>query len=393
MKIKAARLMSEGNTLYNQAMLIESGKIKSMGPAEPGSHYDLVLNETQILIPGMIDLHIHGAKGCDVMDSTPEALCTISQTLAAEGVTGFLATTMTESIERIEAAISNTVFCQKNQIDHHGAEILGLHLEGPFLSKAFMGAQCEDHLLKPNSQLLEAWQKRAANSIKIITLAPELEGALNLIETAKKLGIVASIGHTAAQFKQTLAAIDAGATHATHLFNAMSGIHHRTPGAAAALLMDERIIAELIVDGLHIAPEMIGFIFQYKKLAQLVLVSDAVNAKCLKNGEYIFGGQTVILKDQEARLKKNGALAGSTLCLNQALKNARDFTGLTLEKLVPLVTSTPARILKLDHKLGSITPGKKANLTVLDQDLRVQLTLREGRVVYKNLDAAATLAD
>ena len=381
--------MSEGNTLDNQIITLHQGKIESIQPAHSTIDCDLVLDANHILIPGMIDLHIHGVKGCDVMDGTPDSLLTISQSLAQEGVTGFLATTMTESISRIEAAIDNSVHCQQNKLDREGAEILGLHLEGPFLSAEFMGAQCEEHLRKPDPALLTNWQQRAAGSIKILTLAPELEGALGLIDIAKKLGMTASIGHTAASFKETLAAIDAGATHATHLFNAMSGIHHRTPGAAGALLIDSRITAELIIDGLHLAPEMIRFIFQCKNLAQLVLVTDAVNAKCLKNGEYIFGGQTVILQDQEARLKKNGALAGSTLCLNQALKNAQHYTGIALEKLVPLVTSTPAKILKMDARIGSISPGKQANLTVVDQNLNVQLTLREGRVVYKKPDAAS----
>ncbi len=393
MKIKAACVMSEGVMQHHQTLLVENGLIKSIRPSEPQTHHDLTLHESQILIPGMIDLHIHGAHGCDVMDGTPESLSTISKTLAAEGVTGFLATTMTESIERIETAISNSLYCQKNQLDQQGAEILGLHLEGPFLSKAFMGAQCEDHLRTPDPTLLAAWQHRAEGSIKILTLAPELDNALALIKAAKKLGIIASIGHSAASFEQTLTAIDSGVTHATHLFNAMSGIHHRTPGAAAALLIDPRVTAEVIIDGLHIVPEMIRFIFQCKNKAQLVLVSDAMSAKCLKNGEYLFGGQTVILQDQAARLKKNGALAGSTLCLNQALKNARDYTGLALETLIPLVTSIPAKILQMEHSIGTIRPGKKANLAVLNADLTVHMTLREGRIVYKNPDATASLPD
>ncbi len=384
MQIHAARLMSAGETLHHQTLTIQNGVITRMESAAPHPQDTLRFTAEQILIPGMIDLHIHGAKGHDVMDATRTALSSISQTLAAEGVTGFLATTMTESTARIEAAIDNSLDCQRHHLDQDGAEILGLHLEGPFLSKTFMGAQCEAYLRTPDPALLEAWQERAAGSIKLLTLAPELPHALALIQQAKKLGIVAAIGHTAATFQETLAAIDAGATHATHLFNAMSGLHHRTPGAAAALLMDERVIAELIIDGLHIAPEMIRFVFHTKKLAHLVFVTDAMHAKCLKNGEYTFGGQAVILQDQAARLKKNGALAGSTLCLNQALKNAHNYSGIALEKLIPCVTSIPAKILKLDHQIGTISPGKQANLTVLDAHLQVHMTLREGRIVYKN---------
>jgi N-acetylglucosamine-6-phosphate deacetylase len=375
--------MSEGQLLHNQMIIIEDGKIATLRPAKKGETGDFNFTSEHIVIPGMIDLHIHGAQGYDVMDGTPESLSKISQSLAEEGVTGFLATTMTESIPRIEAAIDNSLWCQQNHDDHQGAAILGLHLEGPFLSEAFMGAQCGEYLLKPNPQLLEKWQKRAAGSIKLLTLAPELQDALSLIHLATQQGIVCSIGHTAASFNETLQAIDAGATHATHLFNAMSGIHHRTPGAAAALLIDQRVTAELIVDGHHIAPEMIRFICQCKNLSQLVLVSDAMNAKCLKNGEYTFGSQAVVVQAGTARLKSNGALAGSTLCLNHALRNIHQYTHIPLERLIPLATSIPAKILKIDHQVGAITPGKHANLTVLDQDFSIEMTLREGRLIYK----------
>ncbi len=393
MKIKAPLVYSDGQQWHNQVLHLREGWIERIEPASPHVPYDAILPEGSVLLPGLIDLHIHGANGADVMDASPEALKTISQTLAQDGVTGFLATTMTESAARIEAAIDNSVACQTQQIDQAGAQILGLHLEGPFLSQTFMGAQCPDYFLEPNADLLTAWQTRASGTIKLLTLAPELPHALQLIDQAKALDIVTSIGHTAATYQETAAAVTRGARHATHLFNAMSGLHHRTPGAAAALLMDDRVTAELIADGLHIAPEMVYFALRCKGLDRVVLVSDAMHAKCLKNGEYTFGGQTIILQDQAVRLKKNGALAGSTLCLNQALYNAHAYSGYPLEKLVPLVTSIPARILKLDHLLGAIRPGLKANLTVLNQaDGAVLHTLREGRSVYKNPALDASLA-
>ncbi len=382
MRIKAAHVFIADRFVQNQALIIDQGLIQSVAPAEPHAHFDLTLNEDCYLLPGMIDLHIHGANGADVMDATPEALATISQALARDGVTGFLATTMTASQEKIEAALNNVCRFENDPRSKEGAEILGLHLEGPFLSEAFVGAQSAEHLKMPDPELLIQWQTLAQGKIKILTLAPELHKATELIHTALTQNIIPSIGHAAATYEETLQAIESGACYATHLFNAMSGLHHRNPGAALALLEDDRVTAELILDGLHLAPSIVRLALKCKGLERLVFVTDAMRAKCLKNGEYDLGGQTVILKNDAARLKSNGALAGSVLSLNQALKNACDYTGLELARFVPSVTSTPARILGLSEKIGNIALYKHANFAILNKHFEVQYTLREGRVIY-----------
>ncbi len=382
MKIKAAQIFCDGAFQRNQTISIEAGRIRSIEPATSNDSSDFDFGEDMYVIPGMIDLHIHGARGSDVMDGTNSALQTISETLAEEGVTGFLPTTMTEPLTKIESALHN-IKAFKEHDARRGAEVLGIHLEGPFLSPKFMGAQCGDFLLKPDTSLLSRWQRDSGHLIKLLTLAPELPGALELIRTAQGLNITVSIGHTAASFTETEHAADHGASYATHLFNAMTGVHHRTPGAAAAILYDDRITAELIADGQHVVPAMLKLAVKCKGLDKLVLVTDAMRAKCLKNGEYDLGGQQVVVNQGAARLKKNGVLAGSTLQLNGALRNFVDFTGLSLAESIPLVTETPARILKMEQDIGTLAASKKANLVVLSAQLDVLHTFREGYLIYK----------
>lgn len=377
MKIKAERVFIEGQ--FKSALVtIEQDRIAAIASAKDSDSYDFKFGAEYCITPGLIDLHIHGAKGADIMDATPEALKTISEALAEEGVTGFLATTMTESQARITAALEN-VHHFMAQKPAFGAEVLGIHLEGPFLSRDYMGAQCGDALLNPDITLLTQWQQHA---IRLLTLAPELHNAQDFIKKARSLGIVISIGHTAATFDETIAGINAGARYATHLFNAMSGVHHRTPGAAAAILMDDRVVAELVADGHHVAPSMLKFAALNKGLHKIVLVTDAMRAKCLKNGEYDLGGQVVVVKDGAARLQKNGVLAGSVLRLNGALRNFIEYTNYSLEECIPLVTETPAKVLGLQQEIGTLTSSKKANLVVFNSELNALLTLREGQVIY-----------
>lgn len=383
MKIRASRVFFESHFVNDQEIELDGPKIKHIRPAQNHTAYDFIVSDSHYLIPGMIDLHLHGSNGADVMDATPAALQTISHTLLREGVTGFLATTMTESSNRIEAALSNVVNYRAHHDIHTGAEVLGIHLEGPFLSPQFMGAQASEHLLAPQADLLAKWQDLTQGLIKVITLAPELPGAAELIHKAKQLGIIAAIGHSAATAAETKHAADHGITYATHLFNAMSGVHHRTPGAATQILQDPRITAELIIDGHHLDAAIAQLAMHCKGLDHLVLVSDATRAKCMPTGEYNLGGQAVILEHGAVRLKKNGVLAGSVLKLNEALKNAHHTLKKPLEELLPLVTSTPAKLLNEAHRLGKIAPDFTANLAVLGPNFEVTHTWRDGKLVFQ----------
>jgi len=321
-----------------------------------------------------------------VMDANAEALQAIADTLLEEGVTGFLATTMTEALPDIEAALACCYEFRASQ--RQGATLLGVHLEGPFLSQDYMGAQSGTHLRPPNPDLLQDWLKRFPNLIQLLTLAPELPGALDFITYAHSQNIRVSIGHTKANFEETIAGINAGASYATHLFNAMSGMHHREPGAAAALLVDDRVTAELIADGVHVAPAMLNLALKCKGSERLVLVTDAMRAKCLRAGTYDLGGQNVVVDDEgTARLERNGVLAGSTLKLNQALNNFQRFTKRPLTKLLAMVTSTPARLLAgtgTQALAGNgVHPGGRADLVVVTEQVDIIYTIKEGKIVYR----------
>jgi N-acetylglucosamine-6-phosphate deacetylase len=343
-----------------------------------GQHFKFPANYH--LLPGRIDMHIHGANGADVMDATPEALDTIRATLAQEGVTGFLATTVTESVDHIEQALRNIADYQPHQ---PGAEILGVHLEGPFISPRCLGAHREELLAPPDFSIFSRWQQCAGGKIKLVTVAPELPGGIEFITSLCEQEVVAAIGHTAADFAVTQAAIDAGARHATHLFNAMRAFHHREPGCIGAILLDDRVTAELIVDGVHLHPATIRLAIRTKGLNRLVLVSDAMRAKCCKSGNtFDLGGQTVTVMDGAARLN-NGVLAGSVLTITQAVKNMLDYTNYTLADIVGLTSINPAKALNIFTQTGSISVGKRADLIVLDENLDVILTICAGRIVYQ----------
>jgi len=368
----------------NQAVIVENSKIKAIIPAEmiahhlPAKHYKYP--ENYYLVPGFIDLHIHGARGHDVMDASEEALKNISHALAEEGVTGFLATTMTADNAKIEEVLQVIAKAQPLQ---HGAAILGVHLEGPFIAKTKMGAQLGEKCQLPNENLIRSWQKLSQGAIKIVTLAPELPGIIPFIKTLRELSIIASIGHTDATYHETREAIAAGCTQATHIFNAMSGLFQREPGAVGALLLAEEITAELIADGVHLHPAILQLVLRLKGKERLLLVTDAMRAKCMGNGQYELGGQVVTVAENRAELT-NGTLAGSLLRIPEAIKNMVKLAHCKLEDAVLMATRNPARALGLETIKGSISVGKDADLVVLNEELNVILTLREGQEIFKN---------
>ena len=377
------QILFEQKWVRDHAVVVEENKIKSIIPREmithhlPAKHHEYQAD--YYLIPGLIDLHIHGTHGHDVMDGSEEALHKISHGLAEEGVTGFLATTMTADNERIEAVLKTIGSARSQQTS---AAILGVHLEGPFIAKAKMGAQQAEKIQAPDVNLIRRWQKLSQDSIKIVTLAPELPGAITLIKALREMRIIASIGHTNATYDETHAAILAGCTQATHLFNAMCGLHQRNPGAVGALLVAEEIGAELIADGVHLHPAILQLILRVKGKDRLLLVSDAMRAKCLGDGQYELGGQQVTVRGNTAELA-DGTLAGSVLRLPEAVKNMVKFAQCSMMDAIVMATKNPARALGLEATKGSISVGKDADLAVMNADFDVVATLREGREIYK----------
>lgn len=367
------------------AVIVEKGVIKAIIPQEMIQHHQPAeLHEypsDYLLVPGFIDVHIHGAAGADVMDASPEALAAIAQMLAAEGVTGFLATTMTASSDTLtEVMHAIAQYSKKSAVQ--GAALLGVHLEGPFIAKEKMGAQSPAHIVKPDIDLVERWQQAADGLIKLITLAPELPDMIPFIKKLKKMDIRCSVGHTNATYAETGAAIEAGCSQGTHLFNAMRGLHQREPGAAAALLLAQEVAVELIADGLHVHPAMLSLALQVKGRQEILLVTDAMRAKCCGDGRYELGGQEVTVKQGKAMLAGD-VLAGSTLLMPEAIKNMAEFTGCSLIDAIQMASYNPAMRLGLSDRKGQIAIGYDADMVMLDAALNVKLTLLGGVDIYK----------
>ncbi|MCM3478798.1 N-acetylglucosamine-6-phosphate deacetylase [Caldifermentibacillus hisashii] len=368
-------------------VLIEGEKIKEVGPVSnmPTSFSGEVLSypKTMTIVPGFIDEHIHGAGGADAMDATPDALNKIAQHLVKEGTTAFLATTMTQSKQAIEVALKNAgEFIHSTENRTGQAEIIGIHLEGPFIHPKRKGAQPEEFILLPSSSQFDEWQELAQNTIRIVTLAPDQENGIALVKHLAEHGVIASIGHSDANFQDVVAAVEAGASHVTHLFNGMRGLHHREPGTAGGALLLKELTVELIADGIHVHPKMIDLVFRLKDLDHAVLITDSMRAKWLPDGESELGGQKVFVSDGKATLE-DGTLAGSILKLNQGVKHVMEFANLTLPEVVKLVTMNPAKELGLHHRKGSIEAGKDADLVVLNEKYDPILTICRGGIAFK----------
>lgn len=376
------QIFMEKKWVTDRAVIAEDGRITAIIPTDMIKHHlpakEHVFPSDHYLLPGLIDMHIHGAHGKDVMDGSTEALHTISRSLAAEGVTGYLATTMTADNDRIEQVLKTIPEAMQNKT---GAAILGVHLEGPFIAQSKHGAQAYKDIRLPDSTLMRHWQDVAQGNIKVVTLAPELPGALPFIKRLKEMDIIASIGHTDASYEDTCAAIAAGCTEATHLFNAMSDFHQREPGAVCALLLASEVNVELIVDGFHLHPAVVDLCLRLKGHSRVLLVTDAMRAKCMGNGQYELGGQRVDVKEGKATLS-DGRLAGSTLRMPAAIKNMMQFTGCTLADAISMATENPARMLKLEDRKGRIAVGNDADLVVMNPALEVVLTVREGSTIF-----------
>ena len=360
-------------------LVIENGLIKELGNS---NEEELVtLPENLIIIPGFIDQHIHGAAGSDAMDGTIEDLKNIACALAKEGTTSFLATTMTQSVENITKALV-AVKEYKEAKFSEGAEIVGVHLEGPFIAKEAIGAQPLEYVATPNVEVFKKYEEASGNNIKIVTLAPEVEGSSELIEYLCSRKIVASIGHTVATFSDVEKAVKAGATNITHTYNAMKGVHHREAGTVGGAYIFDELNAEIICDGIHVSSPAIKVLYKNKPNDKFTLITDAMRAKHMPDGDYELGGQPVIVKNNEARLP-NGVLAGSVLRMNHAVKNVMNFLNLPLEEVVKYATINPAKNLGIDDVVGSIKVGKHANLVVVDENLEVYMTIRDGVVIYQ----------
>lgn len=338
-------------------------------------------NAGEIVLPGFIDEHIHGANGADTMDASVSALSTIADALPAEGTTAFLATTMTQSKENILNALT-AVKTYVSSPSEKGAEILGVHLEGPFISEKHIGAQPLKYLSDPDVDVFEEYFKASGNLIKIVTLAPEEIGADELIAALIKKGVRPSAGHSDAGFSDVERAEKNGLDGITHTFNAQRGLHHREIGVVGAALLKDELYAEAICDLIHLSAPAIKLLVKNKPKDKLILITDSMRAKYLPDGESELGGQKVLVKNGEARLI-NGALAGSILKMNVAIKNLVETIGVPLTEAVDYASANPAKRLGLFDKIGSIKQGKRADFCVLTENFDVALTVKNGKTIYK----------
>ncbi len=390
--IKHLQVYLETGVIPDGYVVMEDGKITAAGEME---RFSPALDKEEAIsfsgrkmkaIPGFIDLHIHGADGADAMDATPEALGKIAKALPAEGTTSFLATTMTGSAAAIENALENAAdFIEGGDTD--GAEALGIHLEGPFISPKRAGAQHPGNITKPDKEQFKKWQEKARGHIRLVTMAPEEEGGLELASYLKETGVIASIGHSDATYEQAVEGIKAGISHATHLFNGMRGLHHREPGVAGTVLLHDEVKAEIIADGIHVRPEMVKLAYKNKTRDGLILITDAMRAKCLGTGRYDLGGQEVTVDEKQATLA-DGTLAGSILKLKDAAANVMAYTGCALEDIIQMASVNPARQLGVSDRKGSIASGKDADITILDEHHDVAMVFCRGRLVFEKQEGS-----
>lgn len=374
------RVITPSGVLEGATLLIENGRIAELLPDGVVPSDREVFDARGLFVaPGFIDIHVHGGAGYDTMDATPQALQGIAEFCAAHGVTGFLPTTVAAKQSALLAAVANVAACQR--AEQGGARMLGVHLEGPYLSQAHPGAQPIQHIRPARPD--EYSQLFAYENIMLISLAPEIPGNLELMEYAVNRRVAVAVGHSAASYEEVMESVRRGLSQACHLFNGMSGLHHRQPGAVGAALACDEMFVQLIVDFVHLHPAVVKMVVRAKGVERCILITDAMRAAGLGDGEYELGEQSVTVRQGVVCLTHGHSLAGSVLTMDQALRNVMQATGLSLVEALPMATSVPARSLGLEHECGSILPGYHADLVLLNQESNVQATFVRGQKVYQ----------
>ncbi|WP_079914013.1 N-acetylglucosamine-6-phosphate deacetylase [Paenibacillus sp. 32352] len=381
------RIVTPDTTVKNGWILLSDGRIAAIGK-ETGSveHARTLARDCEVIdgqggyiLPGFIDVHVHGGYGHDFMDADAEGLDAITRFHAQNGTSIMLATTVTASKEDIDQVLTRVQSYREAGMPY--AQLHGVHLEGPYISAKWPGAQNPQFIVPPQPVWLEDWTMRFPGLIKMQTLAPESEGALEYIEALAQQGIVAALGHTDASYDQVMLAAEHGLSHAVHTFNAMTRLHHREPGTVGAVLTNPAIMAEVIADGHHVHPACIRLLAQMKGPDNLLLITDAMSAAGLGNGEYKLGGLDVIVHGGVARLKEGDSLAGSTLTMIEAFRYAVREAGISIEHASRMASGTPARRLGIESETGAIEAGKQADVLLLNKELELERVWIQGRVI------------
>ena len=372
MLISAGRVVTPARVFAPGWVLLDGERIADVQPGEPSRPPDIGFPDATI-VPGYVDAHVHGGGGASFGSEDPEAAATVVRAHLAHGTTTIMASLVTDATEPLTRALK----ALSGLVDD--GLLAGLHLEGPWLSRRHAGAHDPGLLTDPTPEAVDTLITAGCGRLRMVTLAPELPGGLQAIRRLTAAGVVAAIGHTDATYDDARAALDAGATVGTHLFNTMRGVHHREPGPVTALLEHPDAFVELIADGVHLHPAVLRLAASWKSHFA-VLVTDAMAAAAAGDGDYVLGPMAVHVRDGVARLADTGAIAGSTLTMESAVKFSVQVAGLPIEDAVRAATASPAAMLGLD-RVGALRPGFSADLVVLDADLDVLRVLRRGRWV------------
>jgi N-acetylglucosamine-6-phosphate deacetylase len=379
--LDADTILSPFDSFSPGRLVVRKDRVESVGlqadvRAPNGS--DRIDLKGATLVPGFIEPHVHGCGGHDVMEATPQALSKISTTLARHGTTSFLATTVSAPIATLTSVVEQLGKLLPSATG--GARPLGIHLEGPFLSTDKRGTHQSANICAPDASVLERWIQKSNRLVRLLTLAPELVGAAHVADVARTSGVTVAMGHSNATFEQASSAADHGTRYAVHTFNAMRPFSHRDPGIVGAVLSDDRIFAEIIVDGVHVAPEVVKLFAKAKGASRVILATDATSATGMPDGQYSLGGSSVQVTGGVSR-DAEGRLAGSTLTQDRALQNLMQWTGMTLSDAILSLTSNPAEALNLPER-GKLIPGAAADIVVLDKYLEVSRTFVSGALVF-----------
>jgi N-acetylglucosamine-6-phosphate deacetylase len=386
--LTATRLLTPFESIDQPFLLIENGVISDLGPraSRPLPAQARVHDfPGATLVPGLLDLHIHGGAGHDIMEADPAALPALERLLAQHGVSGYFPTTITapldptlSALERLADAIDAAAITASAHDPTPRARPLGIHLEGPFLNHLRRGVHPLDDLLPPSLTAFERFWEAARGHIRIMTIAPELPGALEVIAEADQRGVCVSLGHSDAKLEEARAGIAAGACHATHTFNAMRPLNHRDPGILTAVLADPEISADVIADGIHVDPTVVRLLARLKGPEKTVLITDALAATGMPDGHYRLG--TLEVEVRQGVCLSGQTLAGSVLTLDAAVRNLMSFAGVDLQQSIKAATSNPARAVGVSPRHGVLAPGARADIAVLDNKYQVTRTIIGGVV-------------
>jgi N-acetylglucosamine-6-phosphate deacetylase len=375
--VLAKKIYTPYEEISDGFIIVEDGKIREVGLKHELKRRSLnVIDfENSIIVPGFIDLHVHGIGGYCTMEARPESIQKMRQALAAHGVTSFTPTLESAPIDVLKKSIEAIISVEKKDV--FGAKVIGINLEGPFLNPEKAGAMKAEYLKPPNIEEFEELNRSSQNKVKLITVAPELPKGIEFIKYASSLGVTVSLGHSNATYMETIEAINAGASHVTHLFNAMRSFHHREPGIVGAVLENPNVKVELICDLVHLHPSVIKLVYNVKPIDSIVTVTDSIFADTPKGVQKVWEWKVIVKED--AAFLQDGTLAGSVLTQDRSLQNLVFKVGIPMKSALKTLTINPAKAINMDKGIGSIEEEKNADFVVLDKHLNVQKVFINGK--------------